>query len=121
MYPSICRFLSYQFYVHNIFEMNLYYKEKEVTPDLYCIEWLSLDGENIKFFNGMFAYQKAVIWANENYITGKVIYCLSKQYQNIKNGVPIKQGKKKNVKRTDFLNNCFTPQLITEPKHMTPV
>ena len=48
MYTFICRFLSYQFYVHNIFEMNLYYKGKEVTPDLYCIEWfnvaIQLDG-----------------------------------------------------------------------------
>jgi len=107
--------------------MNLYYQEKEVTPDLYCLEWFEAIFENkdkilnYKFFNGQFAYQKAVIWANENSITGKVVYCLSKQYQNIKNGIPVKQGKKKNIKRTDFKNNCFTPQLIKEPKHMAPV
>lgn len=101
--------------------MNLFYNQKEVTPDLYCLEWIESDGLNTKFFSGQFAYQKAVIWANENNITGKVVYCLSKQYQNIKNGIPVKQGKKKNIKRTDFKNNCFTPQLIKEPKHMAPV
>jgi hypothetical protein len=101
--------------------MFLTYKGREVTPDLYCIEWTNLDGENIRFFTGVFAYQKAIIWANENYITGKVIYCLSNQYQNIVNGIPIKRGVKKQNKRSDFKNNSFTPQLIEEPANMKPV
>jgi hypothetical protein len=103
--------------------MNLYYKGKEVTPDLYCVEYFdTVQLEKIKtliqFFSGVYSYQKAVIWAHENYITGKVIYCLSLQWQNIKNGLPCKTWRKKKNNRTDFLNNCFTPQEIEEPVHM---
>ena len=107
--------------------MNLYYKGTEVTPDLYCIEYFDnvFIGKSkipcIHFFSGPYSYQKAVIWAHENYITGKLIYCLSLQWQNIKNGYPVKRGVKKKNKRTDFLNNCFTPQEIEAPAHMRKV
>jgi len=107
--------------------MNLYYKGKEVTPDLYCVEYFDnvFIGKDkipcIQFFTGVYSYQKAIIWAHENYITGKVIYCLSLQWQNIKNGYPVKRGVKKKNNRTDFLNNCFTPQEIEEPQHMKKV
>jgi len=50
-----------------------------------------------------------------------VIYCLSLQFQNIKDGYPVKRGVKKKNNRTDFLNNCFTPQEIEEPVHMKKV
>ena len=105
--------------------MNLYYKGKEVTPDLYCVEYITTNGQDSKtvtqFFSGVYAYQKAVIYAHENYISGKIIYCLSLQWQNIKDGYPVKRGKKKKINRTDFLNNCFAPQEIEEPVHMKKI
>ena len=105
--------------------MNLYYKGKEVTPDLYAVEYITTNGTDsktvIQFFKGVYSYQKAVIWAHENYITGKVIYCLSLQFQNIKYCYPVKRGVKKKNNITDFLNNCFTPQEIEEPVHMKKV
>lgn len=107
--------------------MNLYYRNHEVTPDMYCLEWYDtiFEGKdevlNYQFFFGTYAYQKAIIHANEKQITGKVVYCLSKQYQNIIKGEPVKRGAKKKIKRTDFLNNCFTPQMLTEPEHMKPI
>ncbi len=105
--------------------MNLYYKGMEVTPDLYCVEYIDTNGTDSKtitqFFSGLYSYQKAVIWAHENYITGKIIYCLSLQWQNIIDGYPVKRGVKKKNNRTDFLNNCFTPQEIEEPQHMKKI
>ena len=45
--------------------MNLYYKGKEVTPDLYVIEYPDTNGIDtttiVKFFSGVYSYQKAVI------------------------------------------------------------
>ena len=88
--------------------MNLYYKGKEVTPDLYCIEYVNSNGTDSKtitqFFSGIYSYQKAVIWAHENYITGKVIYCLSLQYQNIIDGFPVKRGVKKKNNSSGYNN-----------------
>ena len=85
--------------------MNLYYKGQEVTPDLYAVEYISTNGIDsttiTKFFSGVYSYQKAVIWAHENYITGKIIYCLSLQWQNVKNGFPVKRGVKKKNNRTE--------------------
>lgn len=103
--------------------MNLYYKGQEVTPDLYAVEYTSTNGVDTitVFFMGVYSYQKAVIFAHENYITGKIIYCLSLQWQNVKNGYPVKRGVKKKNNRTDFLNNCFAPQEIEEPLHMKKV
>ena len=101
--------------------MNLYYREKEVTPDLYCLEWFNMDGDNFRFFTGNYAYQSAVIWAHEHYITGKIIYCLSLQSQNVVDGMPIKRGLKTRKKRTDLLGKSFTPQEVKHPVHMKPI
>jgi hypothetical protein len=107
--------------------MTLYYNDREVTPDLYCLEWNEQVFKNTDpipcchFFTGPYAYQKAIIYAHEANITGKIVYCLSKQYQNIVDGIPVKRGVKKKNKRTDFKNNSFTPQLVTEPEHMKPI
>ena len=97
----------------------------EVTADLYCVEYIDTNGTDSKtitqFFSGLYSYQKAVIWAHEKYITGKIIYCLSLQWQNVKDGFPVKRGVKKKNNRTDFLNNCFAPQEIEEPVNMKKV
>jgi hypothetical protein len=105
--------------------MNLYYKGKEVTPDLYAVEYINTNGEDSKtitqFFSGFYGYQKAVIWAHENFITGKIIYCLSLQWQNIIDGFPVKRGVKKKHTRTDFINASFTPQEIHPPVNMEKI
>jgi hypothetical protein len=111
--------------------MNLYYKGREVTPDLYAVEYSSKNFVGVdkiptvkfyqEYFTGVYSYQKAVIWAHENFITGKIIYCLSQQWINVVDGLPVKRGVKKKNKRTDFLNNCFTPQEIEEPANMKRV
>lgn len=107
--------------------MNLYYKGKEVTPDLYAVEYYDtvFIGKDkipcIQFFSGYYSYQKAVIWAHENLITGKIIYCLSLQWQNVKNGFPVKRGVKKKHTRTDFINASFTPQEIHPPVNMEKI
>ena len=80
---------------------------------MYCLEWYDILFEGEKeslhylFFFGTYAYQKAIIHANEKQITGKVVYCLSKQYQNIIKGEPVKRGAKKKIKRTEIKSNIF--------------
>lgn len=105
--------------------MNLYYKGVEITPDLYVIEYqeVSLSGVNtvIKFFSGIYSYQKAVIYAHENFINGKIIYCLSMQFQNVVDGFPVKRGKKKTDHKKIKKNKSFTPQILKEPVHMKQI
>jgi len=108
--------------------MELYYRNKEVTPDLYCLEWIEKGTDEEKtiydvyeFFTGRFAYQEALIYAYKNFITGNIVYCSSLQSQKIENGFPIKRGRKKKTQTEKLKKQNLTPEAIRPPKNLVPI
>lgn len=110
--------------------MELYYRNEEVTPDLYCLEWLEYD-KNIhdekvmydvyQFFRGRFAYQEALIYAYKENITGSIVYCLSLQSQRIEKGLPVKRGRKKKTQIEKLKKQNLTPEIIRPPKNLVQI
>jgi hypothetical protein len=94
--------------------MKLFYKGIEVTPDLYAVEYIVNNSKAINFFSGLYSYQKAIIWCAENFINGKLVYCLNSQAQTIIDGNPIKRGRKKETKKEE-IKRGFETQLIEPP------
>jgi hypothetical protein len=97
--------------------MELYYKEREVTPDLYSLEY----EDKTLFYTGPFAYQKALIHAYDNFITGRIVYCLTLQSQNIRNGFPIKRGRIKKTQLQKLKKQNLTPEAVRPPKNLVQV
>lgn len=97
--------------------MELYYKNKEVTPDLYALEY----EDKTLYFSGPFSYSKALIYAYENSITGRIVYCLSLQSQNVKEGQPIKRGRVRKTQAEKLKKQNLTPEAIKPPKNLVPI
>jgi hypothetical protein len=72
---------------------------KEIDQTTYALEYKQGDEILIIYFTGFYAYNKALIYAYDNNVTGYIIYCLTRSRLKISNGLPIKRGRKPSDKK----------------------
>jgi len=102
--------------------IHLVYKGIEVTPGMYCLEYFDSDGkEVIDFADDHYAYQRLLIKAFDLQIDGLIVYCITRTRQKIKNGLPIKRGRKREKDRTDAIGKGFRSQIPEPPARLNPI
>lgn len=96
-------------------QIYLKYNGKEITNTTYVIQYTINDKTEILYFDGMYSYAKALIYAYENNITGYITYCLSRSRLKIINGLPIKRGRKPQVKKVSPFSVIETAPELMQP------
>jgi hypothetical protein len=102
--------------------IHLSYKGIEVKPDMYCLEYTNEDGIDVfepEF--GLYAYQRLLIKAFDLQVDGYIVYCITRTRQKIKNGLPIKRGRKREKDRTDAIGKGFRSQIPEPPSRLIPI
>ena len=102
--------------------IHLQYRGIDVTPDMYCLEYTNSDG--IEVFEPCFdhyAYQRLLIKAFDLQVDGYIVYCITRTRQKIKNGLPVKRGRKRENDRTDAIGKGFRSQIPEPPSRLTPI
>jgi hypothetical protein len=80
---------------------NFYLKHngKEIDQTTYALEYKQGEEILIIYFSGVYAYNKALIYAYEQNVNGYIIYCLTRSRLKISNGMPVKRGRKPSDKQ----------------------
>lgn len=76
---------------------SLSYRGVNVEQSTYCLEWKDEDGLlHFVFESDLLAYNRLVLKAHDEKLTGFIVYPLTRSRQRIEKGQIIKRGRKKN-------------------------
>ena len=84
-------------------QLYLLYNDTEINQTTYVLEYLRNNKTELVFFDGLYSYAKALIYAHDFNISGHITYCLTRSRIKIVNGLPLKRGRKpQNKTKTPF-------------------
>lgn len=89
-------------------QLSLFYKDLEVTADLYTLEYKNEQQEDIiEKFYGPLAYEEAVLKAYKKGITGIIVYPLTRSRQFVVAGIVSRRGRRSKKEITDRREGVF--------------
>ena len=96
-------------------QLYLLYNDTEINNTTYVLEYTSNEKTKLVFFDGLYSYAKALIYAYEFNISGYIIYCLTRSRIKIVNGLPLKRGRKPQNKTKSPFSVLETPPELMKP------